>query len=62
MCNYSDFIEERGMKKGKVEDLCNLMKNFKLTLEQAFQGLSIPEDEWDEYRQLVKEFETQTAR
>ena len=65
MCNYSDFIEERGIdkgiRKGKVEDLCNLMKNFKLTLEQAFQGLSIPEDEWDEYRQLVKEFEAQTA-
>ncbi|MBO4349953.1 MAG: hypothetical protein J6A01_03280, partial [Proteobacteria bacterium] len=66
MCNYSDFIEERGIDKGirigQVKDLCNLMDSMKWTIEQALKCLKISEDEWDEYRQLVKEFETQTAR
>ena len=57
MCNYSDFVwnkgEQSGIRKGKAEDLVNLMKNFKLNIEQALQGLSIPEAEWDEYRVLV---------
>ena len=60
MCNYSDFVENRGLKeglkKGKVEALVNLMKNFKLGIDEALKGLSIPESEWDEYRKLVQEF------
>ena len=61
MCNYSEFVENRGIKKGKAEDLVNLMRNFKLNLEQALRGLSIPEAEWDDYRKLVKQIEAHPA-
>ena len=67
MCNYSDFVwnngmkegKKEGIKQGKAEDLVNMMKNFKLNIEQALQGLSIPEAEWDEYRALVAQLEAQ---
>ena len=58
MCNYSDFVENRGRKQGKAEDLVNLMKNFKLSIEEALKGLSIPESEWDDYRSLAAQMET----
>ena len=65
MCNYSDFVwnkgERAGVKKGKAEDLVNLMKNFKLSIEQALSGLSIPESDWEEYRKLVAELEAHPA-
>ena len=61
MCNYSDFVENRGIRKGrkegKAEDLVNLMKKMKMTIEQALDTLSIPESEWDDYRALVAELE-----
>ena len=65
MCNYSDFVENRGRKEGrkesKAEDLANLMKNFKLGIEEALKGLSIPESEWDDYRKLVQELNAHPA-
>ena len=61
MCDYSEFVENRGIKKGKAEALVNLMRNFKLNLEQALRGLSIPEAEWDDYRKLVKQIEAHPA-
>ena len=69
MCNYSDFVwnngmkegKKEGIKQGKAEALVNMMKNFKLNIEQALQGLSIPEAEWDEYRALVAQLEAQPA-
>ena len=33
------------------------MENFKLSIEQALKGLCIPENEWDDYRALVKQLE-----
>ena len=61
MCNYSEFVENRGRKEGKAEDLVNLMKNLKWNLEQALRGLSIPESEWDDYREMVKALEANSA-
>ena len=61
MCNYSDFVENRGIKKGKAEDLVNLMKKLKLSIEQAMDTLSIPESEWEEYRRLVTEIEAHSV-
>ena len=59
MCNYSDFVENRGRKEGrkegKAEALINLMDSLKLSIEQAMNSLKIPESEWDEYRKLVQE-------
>ena len=58
MCTYSEFVENRGIKKGrkegKAEALLNLMKKLKMTLEQALNTLSIPESEWEDYRTLVE--------
>ena len=61
MCNYSDYIEKIGVKKGiqqgKAEDLVNLMDSLKLSIEQALNSLKIPESEWDDYRKLVAALE-----
>ena len=62
MCNYSDFIANRGRKAGRAEDLSNLMKKLKMTVEQALDTLSIPESEWDDYRALLREMETKAAQ
>ena len=70
MCNYSDFIMNKGLRqgrqegilKGKTEALISLMRNLNWNIEQALQGLSIPEDEWDEYRELVREMESKTVQ
>ena len=65
MCTYSEFVEnrgiEKGIKKGKAEDLVNLMESLMLTLEQAMQALKIPEKEWDDYREMVKALEAHSA-
>ena len=70
MCTYSEFIENRGIQKGiqegrkegKAEALLNLMKKLKMTLEQAMNTLSIPENEWEEYRALVAQIQSQAVQ
>ena len=62
ICNYSDFVWNRGQREGKAEALINLMKNFKLNIEEALKGLSIPEAEWDDYRNLVAQLEAHSAQ
>lgn len=56
MCNLSEGIEQRGIQKGRVEgqleSIQNLMKNLKLSMEQAMTALGIPETEWETYRKL----------
>ena len=65
MCNYSDFIYEKGVTdgevNGKAEALIHLMKNLKLTFEQALAGLSIPKTEWDDYRKRVESIQAQAT-
>jgi len=53
--------EEKGIKKGKAEDIVNLMQTVNWTMEEAMQVLKIPEAEWDEYRRLVKQLEAHSA-
>ena len=54
MCNLSDGVEQRGIRKGiqqcRREDINNLMKNLKMTCEQAMDALGIPEEEREEYK------------
>lgn len=57
MCTYSEFVENRGIKKGKAEALLNLMRKLKMTLEQALNTLSIPESEWEDYRTLIEQMQ-----
>ena len=47
-----------GKAEGKAEALVNLMQNFKLNLDQALSGLSIPTSEWDAYRERVQKLQT----
>lgn len=66
MCNLSEGIEQRGIKKGRAEgrlegqletrqeSIQNLMKNLKFSMEQAMTALGIPETEWETYRKLNK--------
>ena len=66
MCNYSDFVWNRGqregIKKGKAEALINLMESMKMTIEKAMSALKIPEAEWDDYRDLVAQLEAHPAQ
>ena len=61
MCNYSAFVENRGIRKGKAEALVNLMESLKWSIEQALQALKIPEAEWDDYRVLVAQLTAHPA-
>ena len=61
MCNYSEFVANRGRREGKAEDLVNLMEKLKMTIDQALDTLSIPESEWDDYRELVKKLDAHPA-
>ena len=61
MCNYSEFVANRGRREGKAEDLVNLMESLKLTIEQAMQALKIPKQEWDDYREFVKKLDAHPA-
>ena len=62
MCNYSDFVWNRGKKEGKAEALVSLMESMKYTIEQAMSVLNIPNDEWDDYRSIVAQLEAHPAQ
>ncbi len=61
MCNLSSGVLERGIEQGiaqgmaqgieqgKIEDLKNIMKNLKLTFEEAANAINIPEEKRAEY-------------
>lgn len=48
MCNYSDLVEAKGIKKGAVEatvkNIISLMNSLNLTLDKALDTLGVPED------------------
>ncbi len=47
--------EEKGTKKTKLQDIQNLMKNLKFSMEQAMTALEIPEAEQEKYADMLKE-------
>lgn len=55
MCNYSDYVEQKGIKKGRIETLSesvvNLVRSGTLTLDAALDVLQ----ESDDIRATVKE-------
>jgi len=59
MCNLSDGIEKKGIEIGtkttKLQDIQNLMKNLKLSMEQAMTALEVPETEKEKYADMLKE-------
>lgn len=48
MCNYSDLVEAKGVKKGAIEatvkNIVSLMRSLNLTLDKALNALGVPED------------------
>lgn len=52
MCNYSDLVEAKGIKKGveqgrieaTVKSIVSLMRSLNLTLDKALDTLGVPED------------------
>ena len=48
MCNYSDLVEAKGIKKGAIEatvkNIVSLMRSLNLTLDNALDTLGVPED------------------
>ena len=59
MCNLSDGVEQRGIEKGiekgVLVSLRNLMKTLKFTAEQAMDALMIPEEEQFKYSEMLKQ-------
>lgn len=55
MCNYSDYVEQKGIEKGRIETLSesvvNLVRSGTLTLDAALDVLQ----ESDDIRATVKE-------
>ena len=66
MCNYSDYIEERGIKKGMAQGMekgmaqgvlgaiRNLMDSMKMTAEQAMSALKVPESDYEKYKAMMR--------
>lgn len=49
MCNLSKGVEEKGIEKGILLSIRNLMETMGWSAEQAMKGLKIPEEEKDKY-------------
>ena len=45
--------ENLGIEKGKTDSVRNLMKNLKLTAEQAMEALGIPKSEFEKYMTML---------
>ena len=53
MCLALEKILNEREAKGKAEAIKSIMKNLKLTFEQAVKALSVPESEYETYRSLI---------
>ena len=53
MCELIDKYENRGMQRAILADIKKLMKNLKLTAEQAMTALEIPEEDQQKYLFLL---------
>ena len=53
MCRMMEDMRNEEAKKTKVIDIENLMRNLKLTAEQAMEALSVPQTQREMYAGLV---------
>ena len=49
MCNLSKGVEEKGIQKGILLSIRNLMETMGSSVEQAMESLKIPEEEKTKY-------------
>ncbi len=54
MCNLSKGVEEKGVAKGILASIKNLMETMNLSIEQAMAALKIPEAEQQRYMDLLE--------
>lgn len=54
MCNLSKGVEEKGIQKGILLSIRNLMETMRWPVEQAMEGLKIPEEEKRKYLDELK--------
>lgn len=54
MCNLSKGVEEKGIAKGILSSIKNLVKNMDVSVEQAMSVLEIPEAERQKYMDLLE--------
>lgn len=54
MCNLSKGVEEKGVAKGILSSIKNLMETMGLTIEQAMAALKVPEGERQKYMDLLE--------
>ena len=54
MCNLSKGVEEKGVAKGILSSIKNLVKNMGVSVEQAMSVLEIPEAERQKYMDLLE--------
>lgn len=54
MCNLSKGVEEKGIQKGILLSIRNLMETMGWLAEQAMEGLKIPEEEKRKYLDELK--------
>ena len=55
MCNYGEYVLEKGEENATVKLLKNIMKNLNLPIDKALVVAEVPEDKWAMYKQLVLE-------
>jgi len=59
MGNLGDYVEARGIKKGiekgLIQALQSIMRNSKLTVQQAMDLLDIPNGERNKYAELLEQ-------
>ena len=57
MTRLGQMLIDEGIDKGveltQTEDIKNLMKNLKFTIDQAMNTLEVPEDKREKYRQII---------
>ena len=59
MCNYGDFVErrgiEKGIEKGLLSSIKNLMETMEWTAEQAMNALKIEKMQQNKYLKMLEE-------
>ena len=57
MTRLGQMLMDEGIEKGveltQTEDIKNLMKNLKFTIDQAMNTLEVTEDKREKYRQII---------
>ena len=55
MCNLSEGVEQKGIQKGILESISNLMDTMNWTAKEAMDALKIKEEERSLYEKLLKD-------